>query len=151
MESRETVFRLADDLLTIATSREDALNMGEELGVDAVIFGKVNLYIETYSPEGYGANELYTVDKQYAPPVEYGHTYLKDYYDVDVRFKFEIVLKVLDVKTGRLLRRRELEKTYSETYDSPANSARRGYMNEIVKGLAKDQLTITYTPSTAIK
>lgn len=136
MESRETVFRLADDMDYDATSREDALSMGKELGVDAVIFGKVKLYTETYSPEGYGANELYTVDKMYAPPVEYGHTYLKDYYDIDVRFKFEIVLKVLDVKTGRLLRRRELEKTYSETYDSSEIPLDEDMMDEIVKGLA---------------
>ena len=136
MESRETVFLLADDINYDATSREDALVMGEKLGVDAVIFGRVKLFTETYSPEGYGANELYTVDKMYAPPVEYGHTYLKDYYDIDVRFKFEVVLKVLDIRTGRLLRRRELEKLYSETYDSGDIPLDEDTMDEIVKGLA---------------
>ena len=138
MESRETVFRLADDMDYDPTSRDDALAIGNELGVEAVIFGKVKLYTETYSPEGYGANELYTVDKQYAPPVEYGQTFLKDYYDIDVRFKFEIILRVLDVKTGRLLRRREMDKTYSETYDSSEIPLDEDTMDEIIKGLAEE-------------
>ncbi|MCP4228969.1 MAG: hypothetical protein GY771_02325 [bacterium] len=138
VESRDIVFRLADDIDYEPTSRDDAIEMGNKLGVDAIIYGKVKLYTETYSPEGYGRNELYTVDKKYAPPVEYGNTYLKDYYDIDVRFKFEVVLKVLDVNTERLLRRRELEKTYSETYDSGDIPLDEDTMDEIVKGLAEE-------------
>jgi hypothetical protein len=138
VESRDIVFRLADDINYEPTSRDDAIEMGNKLGVDAVIFGKVRLYTETYSPEGHGSNELYTVDKQYAPPVEYGHAYLKNYYDIDVRFKFEVVLKVLDIKTGRLVRRREFEKTYSETYDSGDIPLDKNTMDGIVKGLAEE-------------
>lgn len=137
MESRETVFRLADDMLYDPTSREDALKLGKELGADAVIFGKVEFYSESYTPEGYASNQLYTVDKQGAPPIEYGHTALRDYYDIDVRYKFDVILKVLDVSTGRLVRRREFEETHSETYDAADLPLSPSETSEIVKDISE--------------
>jgi hypothetical protein len=97
-------------------SREEAVAVGAELGVDAVVIGELEFFRRTYSPEGDIRNELYTADRRAVPPIEFGSDYATRYLDVNMRLTVRLTVKALDVRTGRLMRRREFEATTSRTY-----------------------------------
>jgi hypothetical protein len=99
------------------TNRDQVLAMGEDLGVDAVLVGQVELIRRTYSPEGDVRNELYTSDRQTIAPFEYGTPYATRYMDVNLRYTLRLTVKAFDVRTGRLMRRREYESTTMRTYE----------------------------------
>lgn len=97
-------------------NRDDAVALGKDLGADAVIIGEIDFIRRTYSPEGDIRNELYTPDRQTIAPFEFGSDYATRYLDVNMRLSVELTVKALDVRTGRLMRRREFEATTSRTY-----------------------------------
>lgn len=98
------------------SSRDQAVALGAELGVDAVLVGEVEFFQRTYSPEGDVRNELYTADRQAIAPFELGTPYATRYMDVNLRYTLRLTVKALDVRTGRLMRRREFEATTMRTY-----------------------------------
>ncbi|HUV87412.1 MAG TPA: hypothetical protein VMX79_09895 [bacterium] len=98
------------------SSRDQALALGTDLGVDAVLIGEVEFIQRTYSPEGDVRNELYTADRQGIAPFELGSSYATRYMDVNLRYTLRMTVKALDVRTGRLMRRREFEATTMQTY-----------------------------------
>jgi hypothetical protein len=97
-------------------SREAALEVGRELGVDVVLVGKVHFFQRTYSAEGAVANELYTADRQTVPYFEFGSAYAQRNLDISLRYTVELTVKALVVDSGRLARRREFEATTTEAY-----------------------------------
>jgi hypothetical protein len=99
------------------SSRDQALALGAELGVDAVLVGEVEFFQRTYSPEGDVRNELYTADRQTIAPFELGSSYATRYMDISSRYTLRLTVKALDVKTGRLMRRREFEATTMHSYE----------------------------------
>ncbi len=98
------------------SSRDQAVALGAELGVDAVLIGEVEFIQRTYSPEGDIRNELYTADRRAIAPFELGTSYATRYIDVNIRSTLRLTVKALDVRTGRLMRRREFEATTMNTY-----------------------------------
>jgi len=96
--------------------REDVLAVGRELGVDLVVAGRARFYERVYSDEGYIGNELYTADRRSIPPFEYGSGYTTRNLDVEQRYTLEVTVKAFAVKSGRLVRRREYERTTADAY-----------------------------------
>ncbi len=118
VDDAETVQSAIDGLDFDPSVRTSCIEVARVLGVDAVLTGKVEFYTEKYSPEGYQRNELYTAEHGTAPFIDFGPHFTTKYLDVDMRYKLELTVKVIDVHTGRLVRRREIEKTTTETYDA---------------------------------
>jgi hypothetical protein len=118
VEDDATVQSTIDGMDFDPAVRSSCIEVAKALGVDAVLTGKVEFYSEKYSPEGYQRNELYTAENSTAPFIDFGPHFTTKYLDVDMLFKLELTVKVIDAKTGRLIRRREIEKTTKETYDS---------------------------------
>lgn len=115
--------------------REDALAVGRELGVDLVITGRVHFFERVYSDEGSLSNELYTADKRSIPPFEYGSAYTQSNLEVRQKYTLEVTVKALAVESGRLVRRRELERTTEETYKRKELSLSPKKEEEIFQGL----------------
>jgi hypothetical protein len=130
-------------------NRDQVLALGEDLGVDAVLVGQVELIRRTYSPEGDVRNELYTSDNQTIAPFEYGTAYATRYMDVNLRFTLELTVKAFDVRTGRLMRRREFETTTMRTYEqnevSVASLEEKEIFEELL-GEAVDDFVYTLQP-----
>jgi hypothetical protein len=97
-------------------NRDEAVAIGKDMGADAVLVGEVEFIRRTYSPEGDIRNELYTPDRQMIAPFELGSDYATRYVDVNMRLTVRLTVKALDVRTGRLMRRREFEATTMRTY-----------------------------------
>ncbi len=117
VEPAETVEAALDRVDTFdAASREQAVALGNDLGVDGVLMGSVEFIRRTYSSEGDVRNELYTADRQTIAPFELGSSYATRYLDVNLKFSVRLTIKALDVRTGRLMRRREFEATTMRTY-----------------------------------
>ena len=123
-------------------NRDEALALGEDLGADAVIVGDIDFLRRTYSPEGDIRNELYTPDRQTIAPFEFGSEYATRYLDVNMRLTVELTVKVLDVRTGRLMRRREFEATTMRTYKQKevgtATLKEREIFDELLEEVADD-------------
>lgn len=124
------------------SSRDQALALGAELGVDAVLIGEVEFIQRTYSPEGDVRNEFYTADRQTIAPFELGSSYATRYMDVNSRYTLRMTVKALDVKTGRLMRRREFEATTMHTYKqselTAAPSKEKEIFNELLEKVVDD-------------
>jgi hypothetical protein len=118
VEDNETVQSTIDGMDFDPAVRSSCIEVGKTLGVDAVLTGEVEFYSSSYSPEGYQRNELYTVEHGTAPFIDFGPHFSTKYLDADMIFELVLTVKVIDVKTGRLIRRRELDKTTKETYDA---------------------------------
>jgi hypothetical protein len=123
-------------------SRDEAVALGKDLGADAVIIGKIDFIRRTYSPEGDIRNELYTADRQNIAPFEFGSEYATRYLDVNMRLTADLTVKVLDVRTGRLMRRREFEATTMRTYKQnevgTATRKEREIFEELLDKVADD-------------
>jgi hypothetical protein len=123
-------------------NRDEAVALGKDLGADAVIAGEVEFLRRTYSPEGDIRNELYTPDRQNIAPFEFGSGYATRYLDVNMRLSVQLTVKVLDVRTGRLMRRREFEATTMRTYKQrevgTATSKEREIFEELLEEVADD-------------
>jgi hypothetical protein len=124
------------------SSRDQALTLGTELGVDAVLIGEVEFIQRTYSPEGDVRNEFYTADRQTIAPFELGSSYATRYMDVNSRYTLRLTVKALDVKTGRLMRRREFEATTMHTYKqselTAAPSKEKEIFDELLEKVVDD-------------
>jgi hypothetical protein len=122
--------------------RDDAVALGKDLGADAVIIGEVDFVRRTYSPEGDIRNELYTPDRQNIAPFEFGSEYATRYLDVNMRLTVELTVKVVDVRTGRLMRRRQFEATTTRTYRQKevgtASRKEREIFDELMDKVADD-------------
>lgn len=122
--------------------RGEAVALGEDLGVDAVIIGEVEFLRRTYSPEGDIRNELYTPDHQTIAPFERGSGYATRYLDVNMRLTVRLTVKALDVRTGRLMRRREFEATTMRVYKqkevSMATRKEEEIFEELLDRVAED-------------
>jgi hypothetical protein len=117
VEPAETVEAALDRVDVFeAASRDQGVAIGKDLGVDAVLMGKVEFLLRTHSPEGDVRNELYTADRRSIAPFELGSLYATRYMDVDLKFTLRMTVKAFDVRTGRLMRRREFEATTTRTY-----------------------------------
>ncbi len=117
VEPAETVEAALDRVDSFdPSSRDQAVAVGADLGVDAVLVGKVEFLRRTYSPEGDVRNELYTADREAIAPFEFGTSYAAKYMDVNEKFTLQMTVKAFDVRTGRLMRRREFEATTTRTY-----------------------------------
>jgi len=123
-------------------NRDDAVALGADLGADAVIVGEIEFLRRTYSPEGDVRNELYTPDRQNIAPFEFGSDYATRYLDVNMRLTVQLTVKVLDVRTGRLMRRREFEATTMRTYKQrevgAATRKEREIFEELLDEVADD-------------
>lgn len=120
------------------TSRDQGVALGKDLGVDAVLMGKVEFFRRTYSPEGDVRNELYTADRQAIAPFELGTSYATRYMDVNLKFTLQMTVKAFDVRTGRLMRRREFEATTTRTYEQNEVSAASFKEKEIFRELLEE-------------
>ncbi len=124
------------------SSREQAVALGEDLGVDAVLVGEAEFILRTYSPEGDIRNELYTADRQTIAPFEMGSGYATRYLDVNMRYTLQLTVKALDVRTGRLMRRREFEATTMRTYKqsevTEASFKEKDIFNELLEEVVDD-------------
>jgi hypothetical protein len=124
------------------SSRDQAVALGEDLGVDAVLVGETEFILRTYSPEGDVRNELYTADRQTIAPFELGSAYATRYMDVNMRYTLRLTVKALDVRTGRLMRRREFEATTMRTYKqsevTQATFKEKDIFNELLKKAVDD-------------
>jgi hypothetical protein len=118
VDDDETVQSTIDGMDFDPAVRSSCIEVGKALGVDAVLTGEVEFYSSSYSPEGYQRNELYTVEHGTAPFIDFGPHFTTKYLDADMIFELVLTVKVIDVKTGRLIRRREMDKSTKETYDA---------------------------------
>ncbi|UCE28128.1 MAG: hypothetical protein JSW52_05110 [Candidatus Coatesbacteria bacterium] len=117
VEDDETVQSTIDAMDFDPAVRSSCIEVGKALGVDAVLTGEVEFYSSQYSPEGYPRNELYTAEHERAPFIDFGPHFTTKYLDKDMVFDLVLTVKVIDVETGRLIRRRELDESTKETYD----------------------------------
>jgi hypothetical protein len=143
VEPAETVEAALDRLDVFdPADRDAAVGVGEDLGVDAVLIGKAEFIPRTYSPEGDIRNELYTADRQTMPPFEFGTPYATRHLDVHVKFTLRLTVKALDVRTGRLMRRREFEATSTRTYKqrevNVASGQEKEIFEELLEGVVED-------------
>jgi len=136
VEAGETVEAAVDrrDVFDPA-SRDQALALGKELGVDLVVIGQAHFFNRTYSDEGYVGNELYTAEHENAPFIDYGPSLATRNMDVKLKYTLEVTVKAYDVKSGRLIRRREFEKTTTEAYKSSEVARASRKEQEIFDGL----------------
>ena len=122
--------------------RGGAVALGEDLGADAVIIGEVEFLRRTYSPEGDIRNELYTPDRQTIAPFGRGSDYATRYLEVNMRLTVRLTVKALDVRTGRLMRRREFEATTMRTYKqnevATASVKEKEIFEELLDQVAED-------------
>jgi hypothetical protein len=138
VEADETVQSTIDGMDFDPAVRSSCIEAAKALGVDAVLMGKVEFYAEKYSPEGYQRNELYTAEHGTAPFIDFGPHFTTKYLDVDMLFKLELTVKVIDAKTGRLIRRRELEEVTKETYDADEFPLDMRVQSDIFEALLED-------------
>jgi len=143
VEPAETVDTALDRLDVFDPGdRDAAVTVGKDLGVDAVLIGKADFIPRTYSPEGDIRNELYTADRQTMPPFELGTPYATRHLDVHMKFTLRLTVKALDVRTGRLMRRREFEATSMRTYKqrevTAASAEEREIFEELLEGVVDD-------------
>ncbi len=143
LEPAETVEAALDRVdVYDPSSRDEAIALGKDLGVDAVLVGGTEFILRTYSPEGDVRNELYTADRQTIAPFELGSGYATRYMDVNMRYTLRLTVKALDVRTGRLMRRREFEATTTQTYKqsevAQATFKEKDIFNELLKEVVDD-------------
>ncbi len=132
VEPPDTVEAALDRIdLFDATSRDDALAVARELGVDLVLMGKVRFFTRTFSDEGDVRNELYTADRATIAPFELGSSYATRNMDVQLRYTLQLTVKAVAVESGRLVRRREFEQTSSELYKQSEMSASASKQKEV--------------------
>ena len=138
VEDNETVQSTIDGMDFDPAVRSSCVEVGKALGVDAVLMGKVEFYSSSYSPEGYQRNELYTAEHGIAPFIDYGPHFTTKYLDSDMIFELVLTVKVIDVKTGRLVRRRELDENTKETYGADEFPLDMRVQSDIFEALLDD-------------
>jgi hypothetical protein len=136
MEPDDTVQAMLDRLdYYDASSRNDVLALGKDLGADLVVYGNVRFFSRTYSEEGDVHNELYTADRQTIPPFELGSAYSTRDLNIRVKYTMQLTVKAMAVTSGRLVRRREFERTTSESYNQTEMASSPRKQREIFDNL----------------
>jgi hypothetical protein len=138
VEDAGTVQSTIDGMDFDPAVRSSCVEVAKILGVDAVLVGKVDFYAEKYSPEGYQRNELYTAEHETAPFIDFGPHFATKHLDMDMLYKLDLTVKVLDAKTGRLIRRREIEKKTKETYEADELPLGTRIQSDIFEALLED-------------